>query len=142
MASRSVANWIIWTKGPWRPPSAAARPCKYALIVQDDHLRLGQFSKMPALLQPGEQNQARHRDKSADEEEPYPSGRSGDKSGARREIGPADGGQRREQRVLRRGVQRALTQTRQIRDKDRSTDRAGEILGNDRGRQRPIISSG
>ena len=68
-----------------------------------------------------------------------PAGRLGDKSRAGRQIGAADRGERGEQRVLRRRVQRVLAQRREIGDEDHRADRAGEVLRDDgegRARQR------
>ncbi len=46
--------------------------------------------EMPAHLQPPQQHQARHRGQRADDEEPDPSGRLGDITRARRQIGASD----------------------------------------------------
>ena len=58
-----------------------------------------------------------------------------------RQIGAADRRQRGQQRELRRGVQRALAQRREVGDEDHGADRAGEVLRDDRGDQRPMVGA-
>ena len=113
---------------PARRCRAVDRRVVQIVRVAGDSFAGAEPLEMPARLQPPQQHQARQRHDRAEHEEPGPAGRFGDEARAGRQISAADRGERGQQRVLRRGVQRRLAQRREIGDEDHRADRAGEIL--------------
>src|SRR5579883_3210955 len=83
---------------------------------------------MMMALQKSEKNEARQTGRRADGEKRRPPGRSSDEARSRREVGSAESGECREQRVLRGGMQRVAAQRREISDENHRADGAGEVL--------------
>ena len=109
------------------PPNSTIRPRSSGDYVLAGASR----SKWPRPCSHQQQHEARQAGQRADREEPDPAGGVGDIAGAGRQIGAADRGERGQQRVLRRGVQRVAAQRRQIGDEDHRADGAGEVLDDD-----------
>src|SRR5665213_3410328 len=102
----------------------------YAVMVPS-FLGWCQAIKMPAVLQPGEQEERRQACGPINREKPSPAGPRGDETRPGRQVSAAERGQRGEKRILRRRMQRIAAQRRQVSDEDHGADGAGEILGDD-----------
>ncbi len=90
---------------------------------------LAELGKVAAPLQPGEQDQARYRRCRRDREEPGPARRVHDVARTRRENGASEGGQRVQERKLRRGMERILAKGGEVGDENDRAYGARELLG-------------
>src|SRR3954447_2546561 len=81
-----------------------------ASVVHDDARRLDQILETSAALQPDQKYDARQGGQRADDEEHRPARALGDETRSGRKIGASNGGERREERVLRCRVQRVVAQ--------------------------------
>ena len=80
---------------------------------------------------------ARQGGQCADDEEQRPARTLGNETCPGRQVGPPDGGERGEQCVLRRRMQRVVAERREVSDEDHGPDGAGKVLHDDRQRQCP-----